>query len=234
MFRKGKRTERMTLYSVSLACKESIRLNALTFGNGEKYLQRGQNLQHLTASKSNKDDLGFHWNAGCLNLIQNQAGQYLIHFIHLVLITKSESHVAPTSSAARQLVVPIFNSLMSLGDGGIASCKLGKAQVGSGVVGGGGGGKGGRCLTWVGSWLLVGAPAVQVRSTSCTQHATPMVGCYSSNEFRCVQGGVEVHTYLAGLGERTNWLTTCGVLGAAYHCPPLLHSLGQCSTQSRP
>ena len=60
MFRKGKRTERMTLYSVSLACKESIRLNALTFGNGEKYLQRGQNLQHLTASKSNKDDLGFH------------------------------------------------------------------------------------------------------------------------------------------------------------------------------
>ena len=78
-------------------------------------------------------------------MIQNQAGQYLIHFIHLVLITKSESHVVPTSSAARQLVEPIFNSLMSLGDGGTASCKLGKAQVGSGVVGGG-------CHTWVGSW----------------------------------------------------------------------------------
>ena len=81
--------------------------------------------------------------------------------------------MVPRSSAARQLVVPIFDSLMSLGDGGTASCKLGKAQVGSGVVGGGGGGKGGRCLTWVGSWLLVGAPAVQVRSTSCTQHAAP-------------------------------------------------------------
>ena len=53
----------------------------------------------------------------------------------------------PTSSAARQMVVPIFDSLMSLGDGGTASCKLSKAQVGSGVVGGGGG-----CLTWVGSW----------------------------------------------------------------------------------
>ena len=35
---------------------------------------------------------------------------------------------------------------MSLGDGGTASCKLGKAQVGSGVVGGGGG------LTWLASW----------------------------------------------------------------------------------
>ena len=48
MFRKGKNTERITFYSVSRACKESIHLNALTFGNGEKYLQRGQNLQHLT------------------------------------------------------------------------------------------------------------------------------------------------------------------------------------------
>ena len=53
--------------------------------------------------------------------------------------------MVPRSSAARQLVVPIFDSLMSLGDGGTASCKLGKAQVGSGVVGGG-------CLTWVASW----------------------------------------------------------------------------------
>ena len=54
MFRKGKNTERITFYSVSQACKESIHLNALTFGNGEKYFQRGQNLQHLTASKSKK------------------------------------------------------------------------------------------------------------------------------------------------------------------------------------
>ena len=80
MFRKRKSTERMTLYSVSRACKESIHLNALTFGNGEKYLQGGQILQHLTASKSNKDDMGFHRKAGCLNLIQKQTGRYPIHF----------------------------------------------------------------------------------------------------------------------------------------------------------
>ena len=87
MFRKRKSTERMTLYSVSRACKESIHLNALTFGNGEKYLQGGQILQHLTASKSNKDDMGFHRKAGCLNLIRKQTGRYPIHFnfIHLVL-----------------------------------------------------------------------------------------------------------------------------------------------------
>ena len=51
---KRKSTERMTLYSVSRACKESIHLNALTFGNGEKYLQGGHNLEHLSASKSQK------------------------------------------------------------------------------------------------------------------------------------------------------------------------------------
>ena len=126
--------------------------------------------------------------------------------------------MVPTSSAARQLVEPIFNSLMSLGDGGTASCKLGKAQVGSGVVGGGGGGKGGRCLTWVGSWLLVGAPAVQVRSTSCTQHATPMVGCYSSNEFWCAQGGVKVHTLLVWGKEQTDsLLVVCWVRLTTVH-----------------
>ena len=56
--------------------------------------------------------------------------------------------MVPTSSAARQLVEPIFDSLMSLGDGGTASCKLSKAQVGSGVVGGGREG-GGALLGWV-------------------------------------------------------------------------------------
>ena len=74
-----------------------------------------------------------------------------------------------------------------------------KLKLVVGLWEGGGGGR----VPYLGGFV-VGAPAVQVRSTSCTQHATPMVGCYSSNEFRCVQGGVEVHTYLAGLGERTN------------------------------
>ena len=95
MFRKRKSTERMTLYSVSRACKESIHLNALTFGNGEKYLQGGQILQHLTASKSNKDDMGFHRKVGCLNLIQKQTGRYPIHFnfIHLVLKSQRVNHM---------------------------------------------------------------------------------------------------------------------------------------------
>ena len=55
--------------------------------------------------------------------------------------------------------------------------------------------------------FVVGAPAVQVRSTSCTQHAAPtIVGCYSSNEFRCVQGGVEVHTLLVWRKKQTDSL----------------------------
>ena len=55
--------------------------------------------------------------------------------------------------------------------------------------------------------FVVGAPAVQVRSTSCTQHAAPtIVGCYSSNEFQCVQGGVRVHTMLVWRKKQTNSL----------------------------
>ena len=100
---------------------------------------------------------------------------------------------------------------MSLGDGGTASCKLGKAQVGSGVVGGG-------CLTWVGSrWerLHCSASALNKLHSTCSS-AAAMASCYSSNEFRCVQGGVRVHTLLVWRKEQTDsllvvcwvWLTT--------------------------
>ena len=99
------------------------------------------------------------------------------------------------------MVEPISDSLMSLGDGGTASCKLGKAQVGSGVVGGG-------CLTWVGSrWerLHCSASALNKLHSTCSS-ATAMAACYSSNEFRCVQGGVRVHTLLVWRKEKTDSL----------------------------
>ena len=96
--------------------------------------------------------------------------------------------------------------------------------------------EGGALLGWVRGGSACSASALNKLHSICSS-ATAIASSYSSNEFWCVQGGVEVHTYLAGLGERTNWLTTCGacgVLGAAHHCPPLLHSLGQCSNQRGP
>ena len=77
--------------------------------------------------------------------------------------------------------------------------------------------EGGALLGWVRGGSACSASALNKLHSTCSS-ATAMAICYSSNEFRCVQGGVKVHTLLVWGKEQTDsLLVVCWVRLTTVH-----------------